>query len=286
MTRRTGGTRGLRDVMGTMLSRHRLQGGVSRARSILLWPQVVGPELSRLTRARTQQGTTLFIEVRDSSMAHFLTLQRGAFLKRLQEKLGDQSVTELRFSVGTLNKHVPAPLPDSLPAPDQRRARELAQSAPESLQDVALKAAEAVTRARRWREQQGYAPCPVCREPSPTQPCRACGLTLQDPNVKRAAMRLVRDPARLPDLAATLGDSGSEAARYLAMQALGEQLDVLTLECVKSGHADHYREFLRQQAALYLQLVHRRAKLSRSDWSALPGKPAQVLKAGKESRAE
>ena len=167
-------------MLGTTLARHRLQGGVSRARSILLWPQVVGPELSRLTRARTQQGQTLVVEVRDSSMAHFLTLQRAAFLSRLQAQMGDQSVTELRFSVGRLNAHVPAPLPEVLPAPDRARARQLARAAPEPLQEVAQRAAEAVTRARRWREQQGYAPCPVCGEAS-----------------KRAALpRLRPDPGR------------------------------------------------------------------------------------------
>ena len=282
MTRRTGGTRGLRDVMGTMLSRHRLQGGVSRARSILLWPQVVGPELSRLTRARSQQGNTLFVEVRDSSMAHFLTLQRPHFLKLLQEKLGDQSVSELRFSVGRLNKEQPAPLREILPAPDRARARKLAEAAPESLQDVALRAAEAVTRARRWREQQGYAICPVCREPSPQQPCRACTLTLQDPNVKRAALRLSRGAGSLDSLAATLGDSGSEAARYLALAGLAEQLEVLAVECVQSGNDDHYRAFLREQADIYLQLFHRRLKLSRADWNALPEQPLQVLRAGQD----
>uniref|UniRef100_UPI0025D120BE DUF721 domain-containing protein n=1 Tax=Deinococcus sp. TaxID=47478 RepID=UPI0025D120BE len=197
MTRRTGGSRGLRDVIGITLARHRLQGGLSKARSIILWPQVVGPELARLTRARTQQGNTLFIEVRDSSMAHFLTMQRSTFLSMLQEQLGDLSVTELRFSVGRLNTHVPVPLPEPLPAPDRARARQLARAAPESLHDVALKAAEAVTRARRWREQQGYAPCEVCGEPSRLQPCRACTLNLDDPNVRRAALRLGRDAGLL-----------------------------------------------------------------------------------------
>ncbi len=281
-TRRTGGTRNLSDVLGTTLARHRLQGGVSRARSILLWPQVVGPELSRLTRARTQQGQTLVVEVRDSSMAHFLTLQRAAFLSRLQAQMGDQSVTELRFSVGRLNAHVPAPLPEVLPAPDRARARQLARAAPEPLQEVAQRAAEAVTRARRWREQQGYAPCPVCREASKEQPCRACTLTLEDPNVKRAALRLLREPAGLGQLPPTLGDSGTDAARYLALGVLAEQLGVLALECVKSGHDNHYRAFLKEQAGHYLQLFHRRAKLTRADWNALPPQALDVLRAGKE----
>jgi len=277
---RLGGSRGLRDVLGTTLAKHRLQGGLAKARSIVLWPEVVGTDLARLTRARSQQGNTLMIEVRDSSLAHFLTLQRPAFLKLLQEKLGDQSVTELRFSVGRLNTYTPAPLPEALPAPDRARARELAQAAPESLRGAALKAAEAVTRARRWREQQGYAPCPVCGEPSREQPCRACHLTLADPNVKRAALRLARDPAYLGGLSDTLGHSGADAARFLALAGLAERIDGLALECVQAGHDEHYRAYLKEQATSYLKLHHRRTRLSKADWKALPERALAVLQAG------
>ena len=156
---------------------------MSRARSVLLWPQVVGPELSRLTRPRNQHGSTLFIEARDSAQAHHLSMQRHHFLAKLQQMMGDESVTELRFVVGTLPPEAHAILPDVLPAPDRMRARELVREVPQGLKDVAQQAAEAITRARRWREQQGYRPCPVCGEASAEQPCRACTLTLQDPQV-------------------------------------------------------------------------------------------------------
>ncbi len=278
---RVGGTHGLREVLGLTLSKHRLQGGLSKARSIVIWPEVVGPELSRMTRARTQQGNTLVVEVTDSSMAHFLTMQRGTFLRLLQEKLGDQSVTELRFSVGRVQAPAPAALPDVLPAPDQARAEAMTQHLPASaspeLQRATLQAAQAITRARRWREQQGYAPCPVCGEPHRQQPCRACELTLQDPLVRRAAANLLRDPTLLAQLPATLGLSGTDAARYLALQQLLDQLDILALECVQSGGAAHYQDYLHQQATHYLQLWHRRSNLSRADWQALPVKARQVL---------
>lgn len=280
MTRRLGGLHGLSDVLGLTLSKHRLQGGINKARSIVLWPQVVGPELARLTRARTQQGNTLVVEVRDSSMAHFLTMQRATFLKMLQAKLGDQSVTELRFTVGTPRAAAQTPLPEALPAPNQARAEALAahlppEASPE-LHRAALQAAQAITRARRWREQQGYAPCPVCGEPSKEQPCRACTLTLQDPLVRRAALALLRDPARLAALSGTLGDAGADAARYLALAQLAEQLDVLALECVQSGGAAQYQEYLRAQARKYLHLHCRRIP-TRADAQALPERVRQVL---------
>lgn len=280
--KRVGGTHGLRDVLGLTLSKHRLQGGIRKARGIVLWPEIVGPELARMTRARTQEGTTLFVEVRDSNMAHFLTMQRATFISMLQEKLGDQSVTELRFSVGTLQQKAAAALPEPLPPPDQARAEALAAQLPpgasEDLQRVTLQAAQAITRARRWREQQGYAPCPVCGEPSRQRPCRACELNLQDPLVRRAAQGLLRDPASLQGLESRLGNSGADAARYLALQTLDDQLRGLVTECVRSAGDAVYTDFLRQQAESYLRLLLRRPTLQPSDWQALPVQVRGVLK--------
>lgn len=281
-SRRMGGPRNVSELLGATLGTARLSRGVQRARAILAWPQAVGPEIARLTRPRSQQGGTLFVEVRDSTTAHHLTLQRHHFLKRLNELLGEERVTEIRFSVGSVRAPAPVPQAPPLPAPDRERARELVRDVGGDLKDVALQAAEAITRARKWREAQGWRPCPVCGEASREQPCRACQLTLEDPNVKRAARTLTRAPERLADLPALLGDSGTNAARCIALRQLTEQLDLLALECVRSGGEDGYRAFLAQQAEVYLALTHRkpRAALKREDRAALPERVRQVLEAG------
>ncbi|MFC4455607.1 DUF721 domain-containing protein [Deinococcus sonorensis] len=281
MRSRTGRTHQMAGLLGETLAKRGLRLGVSRARSVLMWPQAVGPEMARLTRARNQHGTTLYVETRDSAHAHHFTLQRHHFLARLQALLGDQSVTELRFVVGTLPTE-PKPLPpDPLPAPDLVRAREMVQEVPEPLLDAAQRAAEAITRARRWREQQGYRTCPVCGEATREQPCRACTLTLQDPLVCRAAPRLARDPSLLLRLPDTLGDSGTHAARHLALQQLAAQMELLALECVRSGGEPHYQEFLAEQARLYVALLQRRshAVLTREHRRLLPERVRQVLEA-------
>lgn len=281
--RRTGGTRSVSELLGATLGTARLAKGVQRARAILAWPQAVGPEIARMTRPRSQQGGTLFVEVRDSATAHHLTLQRHHFLKSLNALLGEERVTEIRFSVGTLRSPAPAPRVAPLPAPDLARAQALVRNVDGDLRDVALKAAEAITRARKWREEQGWRPCPVCGEASREQPCRPCALTLQDPNVRRAARTLTRTPERLAALPPLLGDSGANAARYIALGLLEEQLDLLALECVRSGGEEGYRAFLSQQAEVYLSLMHRRPRsvLRREDRAALPERVRQVLGAGR-----
>lgn len=290
MSRRTGGSLEMGRLMGATLASARLGRGVERARALLLWPQAVGPELARMTRPRSQQGGTLYVEVRDSAVAHHLTMQRHHLLKSLNAAMGDQSVTELRFSVGHIKKAPDAPRAAPLPPPDRAKAQKLvAEITNPELQGVALKAAEAMTRARRWREEQGWRPCPVCAEPSadagPQQPCRACTLTLEDPNVKRAARQLLKTPEQVTSLAGTLGDSGKNAAKYLALDVLESQLELLAAECVGSGGVGEYLEFLRTQARVYLgiKLEKSPSSLTRADRQQLPERVARVLAASRGS---
>ncbi|GGR50243.1 hypothetical protein GCM10008959_09220 [Deinococcus seoulensis] len=285
--RRLSGPRQMGELMGATLGTARIARGIERARAILMWPQAVGPEIARITRPRTQQGGTLFVEVRDSATAHHLSMQRHHFMKALNALIPEKPISEIRFSVGTVRgPEAAVPTPAPLPAPDRARARQLVEGvqserSPE-LKGAALRAAEAITRARRWREEQGWRPCPVCGEASREQPCRACLLTLDDPNVRRAARLLQRWPERLPELRGTLGDSGAGAARHLALQQLAGQLDLLALECVRSGQEDGYREFLAQQADVFMALTRRctRAELRRVDRALLPDSARNVLNAG------
>ncbi|WP_291431474.1 DUF721 domain-containing protein [Deinococcus sp.] len=289
--RRLSGPRQMGELMGATLGTARIARGIERARAILMWPQAVGPEIARITRPRTQQAGTLFVEVRDSATAHHLSMQRHHFMKALNALIPEKPISEIRFSVGPLRAADPAPassparLPAPLPAPDRARAQQLVEGvqserSPE-LRGAALRAAEAITRARRWREEQGWRPCPVCGEASREQPCRACLLTLEDPNVGRAARLLQRWPERLPELRGTLGDSGAAAARHLALAQLTGQLELLALECVRSGQEDGYREFLAQQADVFMALTRRctRAELRRADRALLPERARNVLNA-------
>lgn len=283
--RRAGGPLDLSVLIGATLGQSRLGSGVQRARALLLWPQAVGPEIARLTRPRSQQGGTLYIEVRDSAAAHHLTMQRHHFLRRLNALLGEgQAVSELRFSVGHVAAPPDAPRAAPLPAPDRARARKLVQEVGDpELRQAALRAAEAVTRARRWREEQGWRPCPVCGERSPEQPCRDCTLTLADPNVRRAARTLLRSPEALSGVRERLGESGANGARHLALEQLTEQMDLLALECARSGGDEGYVTFLKAQAEAYLclKLGLKRSSLRRAHRAELPERARQVLSAGR-----
>ncbi len=282
--RRMGKTSHISELMGATLGSARIAKGIKKAQAILLWPSAVGHDIARMTRARSLQGSTLFVEVRDSATAHHLSMQRHHFLKALNALLPEAPVKEIRFGVGTIRPLVSGPPSSPLPLPDLMRAKQMVEGVKPDLYSVALKAAEAITRARKWREEQGWRPCPVCAEASKEHPCRACQLTLQDPNVRRAFKLLLRQPTHLADLSNTLGDSGAAAARYLALELLTDQIELLALECVCSEVGPEeikgsYQVFLKQQADIYLSLALRKPpeQLGRKDRAYLPERTRNVL---------
>lgn len=282
MTRRPGGARDWRTLLNQTMRKHRLAYGVERARALMVWPEVVGTELARMTRARSVQRGVLFVEARDAVLANFLTMQREMFLTKLQDKMGDESITEIRFSVGTMRVAVQPRPSEPLPPADRERAEQMVQGLPDGLRETALKAAESVERARLWRERQGWAPCAVCGTPSRHSPCVSCRSLLDTPSVQAAARAMARTPEELATVTARLGESAADAARFVALETLTQQLDELAVECARSGGAEEYLDFLRTQADVWLSLKLRkpRSALSRVDWNELPDRARRVLTGG------
>lgn len=294
---REGNWRSVGDLLGATLGKHRLGQGVRRAQPLLLWPQAVGPEVARLTKARSFQFGTLHIEARDSAVAHHLSMQRHHFQQRLNDLLQQdtpvgqtpQLVTEIRFGTGFAEAGeqqraiTPPLLLPPLPQAEQAKAKQVAELAGADLLDVAQRAAEAVAQRRRWREQQGWQPCPVCGEPSPHTPCRPCEHLLQDPLIQRTAAEVIRQPQLLLSLEDRLGVAGEQAVQFLATAQLRERLQVLVLECVASGSAEEYREFLEEQCAHLLAVMYRKAPaaVTAADYAGLPEQVRAVLLASR-----
>jgi hypothetical protein len=65
-----------------------------------------GTAVGELLRHRSQpeklRGSTLFVRVGSSAIAHQLTMLRGEILTRLAQVLGDGTVTDIRTRVGPL----------------------------------------------------------------------------------------------------------------------------------------------------------------------------------------
>jgi predicted nucleic acid-binding Zn ribbon protein len=80
-------------------------GGQARAlehRVFDAYTEAVGALLREKTRPEKLRGTTLFVRVGSSALAHELTMLRAEILSRISSTLGAAVVTDLRTRVGPL----------------------------------------------------------------------------------------------------------------------------------------------------------------------------------------
>lgn len=86
--------------MGEVLAR---LGGAGRAREFRAfdaYARAVGPTFRARTQPERLAGTTLFVRVASSALAHELVLLRAEVIARLVAELGPDVVTEIRTRVG------------------------------------------------------------------------------------------------------------------------------------------------------------------------------------------
>ena len=156
------------------------------ARAVMLWAEIVGPQMAAASEVRTFQGGTLVVTTRSSGWNQEFTFQKERILRRYRERLGKEVVRDLRFKVGPVRGVSPAAELRSPPEEEVRRIRlpasevEAIRKASES-DDPEL--AQAVRRAltreaqvRIWRLRHGAKACPRCGAAyhTPHDLCPAC----------------------------------------------------------------------------------------------------------------
>jgi len=172
-------------ILDDTLKRLELTNAALEARAVLLWPDVVGPQLARASEVRTIQAGTLVVVTRSSAWTQELTFQKSAILRRFREKLGKEVVKDLRFSVGAVR----GVQPSSLQAPPREELRRIRLPA-EEVAEISTAAqtedpelAQAIRRAltreaqlRLWHLEHGAKPCPRCgaAHRSAADLCPAC----------------------------------------------------------------------------------------------------------------
>ena len=95
------------DLMGQVLARLGGQGRALEFRVFEAYARVVGELFRTRTAPERVAGTTLFVRVASSALAHEVTLLRGEILAKLAVELGPGTITELRTRVGKVEKTEP-----------------------------------------------------------------------------------------------------------------------------------------------------------------------------------
>lgn len=84
-------------MLSSVLEKHGLREQVQRMEVLELWPDIVGEQLARVTRARSVADAALIVEVRSSAWLMELNMMKGDFLARVNERLGDVSLDRIIF---------------------------------------------------------------------------------------------------------------------------------------------------------------------------------------------
>jgi Dna[CI] antecedent, DciA len=87
------------DLMGTVLARLGGQGRAREFRVFECYVRAVGQILGTRTSPDRLAGSTLFVRVANSALAHEVTLLRGEILAKMAAELGAHVVTDLRTRV-------------------------------------------------------------------------------------------------------------------------------------------------------------------------------------------
>jgi hypothetical protein len=95
------------DLMGQVLARLGGHGRALEFRVFDCYARVVGEMLRARTAPERMAGTTLFVRVASSALAHEVTLMRGEIVAKLNAELGAGTIVELRTRVGKVGQAEP-----------------------------------------------------------------------------------------------------------------------------------------------------------------------------------
>ena len=92
--------RKLGDVVSDVLKETGIADRISQAKVIPEWPQLVGPQISRVTEplSVTRQGT-LFVAVTTNAWMTELSLMEPELLRRLNERTGRLQIKRIRWQM-------------------------------------------------------------------------------------------------------------------------------------------------------------------------------------------
>jgi predicted nucleic acid-binding Zn ribbon protein len=86
-------------VLAAVLDKHGVREQVRRMEVLELWPEIVGEDLAKVTRARSVEDTALFVEVRSSAWLMELNMMKRDFLARVNERVEDAPFERVVFAL-------------------------------------------------------------------------------------------------------------------------------------------------------------------------------------------
>lgn len=86
------------DVLRDLLEETSLQGRMEELKAVSLWPKIVGSELASLTGKPQVKNGVMQIGVPNASLRNELHLSRTRLREIINEKIGKEIITEIKFT--------------------------------------------------------------------------------------------------------------------------------------------------------------------------------------------
>lgn len=96
---RGGGPARIGSMVEGILEKHGVREQVRRMEVLELWPEIVGEDLAKVTRATGVESRTLFVEVRSSAWLMELNMMKREFLERVNERVEDTPFERVVFAL-------------------------------------------------------------------------------------------------------------------------------------------------------------------------------------------
>lgn len=165
-------------------------GRIQQNMALAYWPEVVGPVVAAACNAEEVRDGILYVRTPGSTWSQELSLLKYEIIPRLNERIGDAAVRDIKFRAGRKRakhdvdpptRHTAADLAAVELTEEDRSHLASALVEADSITDAQIRQAtlrlvERAIRLRRWRLLHGWEPCPVCGVPQPggTGVCTIC----------------------------------------------------------------------------------------------------------------
>lgn len=91
-------TETLKDILLRNLREQGLETPLKQKRLVEAWPGVVGPVIARYTLDTYIYNQTLYVRLSNPALRSDLSMMRGELVKKLNAVVGEQVITDIRFS--------------------------------------------------------------------------------------------------------------------------------------------------------------------------------------------
>lgn len=88
----------LKDILLCNLREQGLETPLKQKRLVESWPEVAGPVVARYTLNTYIYNQTLFVRLSNPALRSDLSMMRGELVKKLNAVVGEQVITDIRFS--------------------------------------------------------------------------------------------------------------------------------------------------------------------------------------------